>query len=383
MAPEASGPWSGKILGKYEIGPLVGRGGMADVYRGRHTDLERDVAVKLIHPHLTVREGFVDRFRREGISLAKLRHPHIVQVYDSGNNFDIYYLVMEYIDGPTLAELLKTLHDQGEAYALREAVSLLLTLSGALGYAHRENMVHRDVKPGNVIFTSRGQAILTDFGLVKMVGSTLNTVSGTVLGSPMYMSPEQGSGKPGDGRGDLYSLGVMLFELVTGQPPFEGDTPFSIIMKQVNEPLPAARSFNPSLPEIVDDVIAKATVKDPAGRYQSSDEFASGLQGILVELDAQAAGAAVQTLPPAGPAPLPASAEARISLDFLTGVLVQILGPVGSIMDWARIVRGMGEDSQAFPVGRIPEVLDRLTTQYRVSDADKRTQIRRLVDQQL
>jgi len=189
MAPEASGPWSGKILGKYEIGPLVGRGGMADVYRGRHTHLERDVAVKLIHPHLTVREGFVDRFRREGISLAKLRHPHIVQVYDSGSNFDIYYLVMEYIDGPTLAELLKALHDQGEAYALREAVSLLLTLSGALGYAHRENMVHRDVKPGNVMFTSRGQAILSDFGLVKMVGSTLNTVSGTVLGSPMYMSP--------------------------------------------------------------------------------------------------------------------------------------------------------------------------------------------------
>ncbi len=378
MTLEASGPWSGKHLGKYAVGPLVGRGGMADVYRGHHADLERDVAVKLIHPHLTIREGFLERFRREGISLAKLRHPNIVQVYDSGNDQGVCYLVMEYIDGPTLDVRLNHLHEDGQSFGLRSAVGLLITLCEALGYAHREGMVHRDVKPGNVMFNSREQPILTDFGLVKIIGSTLNTVSGTVLGSPKYMSPEQGYGKPGDGRSDIYSLGVMLFELITGQAPFDGDTPFSIVMKHVNEPLPQARSIDPSLPEVVDQVIGRATVKDAAGRYQDCGEFSAALQRILVEVAAQEARTVAQTLPPAGVAAPPA--ESRVSLDFLPSILVQILGPVGSIMDCGRIVRGMGESVESFPTQRLPELLDRLAVQYRIHDPAKMAQIRRLAE---
>ena len=376
--PETSGPWTGKSLGKYEIGPLVGQGGMADVYKGRHADLERDVAVKLIHPHLTSREGFVDRFRREGVSLAKLRHPNIVHVYDSGNQEGVYFLVMEYIDGPTLADRMAVLHDGQGSYPVREAVVLLITLCGALEYAHRENMIHRDVKPGNVMFNSRDLPILTDFGLVKMIGSTLNTVSGTVLGSPMYMSPEQAYGKQGDARSDIYSLGVMLFELIAGKPPFDGDTPLSIIMKHVNEPLPTARSINPDVPEMLDVIVGKATTKDPAGRYQNCGEFAAALQ---VGLSAVGVQQAISTMQAASPAP--AAVEKTLALDFLPGVLTQVLGPFGAIMDWSRIVRGMGEDPKAFPGRRIPELLTRLETQYRITDADKRADIRRLVEGRL
>lgn len=378
MTPETSGPWTGKSIGKYEIGPLIGLGGMAEVYKGRHPDLERDVAVKLIHPHLTSREGFVDRFRREGVSLAKLRHPNIVHVYDSGNQEGVYFLVMEFIDGPTLAERMAAFHNREGAFPIRDALMLLITLCGALDYAHRENMIHRDVKPGNVMFNSRELPILTDFGLVKMIGSTLNTVSGTVLGSPMYMSPEQAYGKPGDARSDIYSLGVMLFEMVAGKPPFDGDTPLSIILKHVNEPLPKAQTINPKVPESLDRIIGKTTAKDPAGRYQNCGEFAAALQ---TELSAVSAPQPLSTME--ATSPVPARAETTLSLDFLPGVLTQVLGPVGAIMDWSRIVRGMGEDPKAFPGRRIPELLTRLEAQYRITDSEKRAEIRRLVNRRI
>jgi predicted Ser/Thr protein kinase len=273
---------SGKTIGKYRIIERLGRGGMADVYKAHQAALDRYVAVKVLHSFLSEDPDFIGRFEREAQAVAKLRHSNIVQVIDFDHEADSFYMVMEFIDGPTLKTELRERSRMGQPFDPKEAARILTAIGSAVDYAHRRGMVHRDLKPANIMFTAEGQPVLTDFGIAKIVGAKRYTVTGAVSGTPVYMSPEQGQGQSGDERSDIYSLGVILYEMVTGQVPFDADTPFAIIMKHINDPLPLPRHVYPQLPESVERVILKALSKDPDDRYQTAGEMARALQQALV-----------------------------------------------------------------------------------------------------
>jgi len=272
----------GRTIGKYRIIERLGRGGMADVYKAYQPGLDRYVAVKVFHSFLAEEEDFIGRFEREATAVAKLRHPNIVQVIDYDHEGDLYYMVMEFIDGPTLKAELSERSRMGQPFTPKEAARILTPIANAVDYAHRRGMVHRDLKPANIMFTGEGQPVLTDFGIAKIVGAKRYTVTGAVSGTPAYMSPEQGQGQSGDERSDIYSLGVILYEMVTGRVPFDADTPFAIIMKHINDPLPLPRQVYPQVPESVERVILKALSKNPDDRYQTAGEMAQALQQALV-----------------------------------------------------------------------------------------------------
>lgn len=271
-----------KKLGKYEIIERIGRGGMAEVYRGYHAALDRYVAIKLLHAFLADDPEFKDRFEKEARNVAKLRHPNIVQVYDFeyDEQGDSYYMVMEFINGPTLKERLYELSLKGEQLSRAEAIRIVRDAAKALAYAHQRNMIHRDVKPANLMLDEDGRVVLTDFGIAKMVTGTQFTASGGMVGTPAYMAPEQGLGEAGDERSDIYSLGVILYQLMTGKLPFEADSPLALILKHVNEPLPDPRQLVPDLPEALARIIVKSLEKDPANRYQTAIEFAQDLSAL-------------------------------------------------------------------------------------------------------
>jgi serine/threonine protein kinase/tetratricopeptide (TPR) repeat protein len=271
----------GRTLGRYEVAALIGRGGMATVYKARHPGLNRTVALKVLHRHLAVDPAFVGRFRREARAVAALRHPNIVRVYDFDSEGDIYFIVMEFIDGPTFASFLKRLFKQGRHLSPHEILSLFSPLCSAIHYAHEQGMVHRDIKPSNIILTRKHEPILTDYGIARIAGATAYTIPGVVIGSAHYMSPEQAEGQPGDNRSDIYSLGIVLFEALTGAVPFQGETPASVLMKQVASAPPPALSLNPDLPPAIEAVLAKALAKDPNDRYQQGSDLALALQGVF------------------------------------------------------------------------------------------------------
>jgi serine/threonine protein kinase len=372
--------WTGKKLGRYEIGPLVGEGGMAQVYKGRHPALNRDVAVKIILTHLIDRPGFVERFQREAQLAASLRHPSIVQVYDFDSQDGFFYMVMEFIDGSTLNTRLNQLRAQHAILPLSQINDMLQPLASAIDYAHSLGMVHRDIKPGNVMFTNKGQPVLTDFGVAKIVGGATQTAVGQVVGTPMYMSPEQASGEPGDARSDIYSLGVMLFELVTGIPPFQGNTPWSIIYKQINEPLPSARIINAQLPDVVDQIIKKATAKKPEDRYQTCGEMAEALEIVVCNADTIVNASKLPAIQPEWQ--MTAAAQVKperktVRLEGLQSIYIQVLGPVGRIMDVGRFAKAMNENPTDFPLERLDELLDRIASSFRLTETDKKAQIRK------
>lgn len=268
----------GKTLGKYRIVEQLGRGGMATVFRAYHSALDRDVAIKLMHPFLADEEGFRERFRREAQSVARLRHPNIVQMYDFEAEGETTYMVMEFIKGPSLKQKLAGLEEQGQWLPLEEAARIISKVGEALDYAHGHSMVHRDVKPANIMLTEAGDPVLTDFGIVKMLsGATQITASGVLIGTPAYMSPEQSQGSVGDERADIYSLGIVLYQLATGRLPFNADTPMGIMLKHISAALPIPRTLNPDLPEGVERVILKALAKAPDDRYQSVREMLTDL----------------------------------------------------------------------------------------------------------
>lgn len=269
---------TGQTLDRYVIDELIGQGGMATVYRARQPQLERDVAVKVMLPSLAADPVFQERFRREAQASANLRHPNILTVYDYGETEDrLLYLVVDCVRGGTLRERLSG------PLPLAETVEIAAQVAEALEYAHRRGIIHRDVKPSNILLTRDGHPLLTDFGLVKPIQSDRRiTASGVLTGTPDYMAPEQVQGAEVDGRADIYALGVTLYEMLTGQHPYEGETPVSVIIKHIQEPMPCPSNHNPAVPPALDEIVARATAKDPDARYQRAGEMARALRNTLV-----------------------------------------------------------------------------------------------------
>ncbi|GIK36317.1 MAG: hypothetical protein BroJett011_01500 [Chloroflexota bacterium] len=271
----------GKTVGKYRIVARLGRGGMAEVYKAYQPGLDRYVGIKVLHAHLVDDADFIGRFEREALAVGKLRHPNIVQAVDFDREGDMYFMAMEFIDGPTLKDELKARRAENKPYTLKEIARIFTALCSAIDYAHSRKMVHRDLKPANVMINQEGEVVLTDFGIARIMGATQYTQTGALSGTPAYMSPEQGQGERGDERSDIYSLGVMLYEMVTGVVPYDGDTPFAVIMKHISEPLPLPTRVNPNIPESVERVILKAMSKNPEDRYQTAGEMAKGLRDAI------------------------------------------------------------------------------------------------------
>jgi tRNA A-37 threonylcarbamoyl transferase component Bud32 len=275
MAPASL---EGQTLGKYRVlGPL-GRGGMAQVYRAYHPQLDRYVAVKVLRSDLVEDEEFLARFRREARAVAALRHPNIVQVFDFDVHGDIYYMVMELLEGDTLKTRLNDYRARQEMMPSGEVVRILLDVLDGLAYAHSEGMIHRDIKPANILLSRRGQAVVADFGIAQIVGGTQYTVSGALMGTLNYMAPEQGLESHSDARSDIYSLGIVYYEMLTQRTPFDADTPLAILMKHLNDPLPLPRQVAPAIPEPFERVVLKALAKRPEERYQSAAEMAQALR---------------------------------------------------------------------------------------------------------
>lgn len=272
-------------IGRYQILERIGAGGMARVYKAWDTNLDRSVAIKVLHDHLAEDVTFKERFDREAKLVASLSHPNIVQIYDYGMidqpSRMLSYMVMPYIAGQTLKDVLDELAHQGKRLERKRILSIMLNLTEALSYAHARGMVHRDVKPGNVLFNEQGQAVLMDFGIARLAQSAQITQEGATVGTPAYLSPEQAAGLPLDSRADLYALGIILYEMLTGAPPFTGESTLSIILKHLNEPVPSladrAGITNPDL----EAIILKALAKSANDRYQTADEFAAELNRVL------------------------------------------------------------------------------------------------------
>ena len=277
--------WIGVTLkGRYRIEELLGQGGMSAVFKATDPNLRRVVAVKLIHAHLADNPEFLSRFEEEAAAVAKLRHPNIVQVYDFDHDEQTYYMVLEFVPGETLNARLKRLNQVNRQLALNEALEYLIQVCEAVEYAHRRGMVHRDIKPANIILDTQGQAILMDFGIVKIVGGDKHTATGAVLGTALYMSPEQIKGESAEPRSDIYSLGVTLFEMLSGNPPFQADSVMTVMMMHLSDPVPDLRNLRPGIPASVEAIIQKAMAKKPDDRFQSAVELAEALRRVQAQL---------------------------------------------------------------------------------------------------
>ncbi len=266
----------GTLLGdRYEILERIGGGGMADVYKAYCKRLDRIVAVKVLKQEFVDDKDFVGKFKRESHSSAKLTHPNIVNVFDVGDEVvdgkQIYYIVMEYIDGKTLKEVIQ----EAGHLSVSKSLYYLKEMADAIAVAHKNNIVHRDIKPQNIMVTNEDTIKVTDFGIAKAANNATVTAGNDILGSVYYFSPEQARGKSTDERSDIYSLGIVFFEMLTGKVPFDADNPISIALKQVQESMPRPSSFNPSIPAELDRIILKMTEKEPAKRYSSVKELMS------------------------------------------------------------------------------------------------------------
>ena len=277
--------WLGKTIGdRYRIEALLGQGGMSAVYRATDPNLRRLVAIKMIHAHLSDDPNFVGRFKEEAAAVARLRHPNIVQVYDFNIDHGTYYMVMEYLVGETLQTRLKRLNASSRHMPLDTAVDLCIQLCEAAGYAHNHELVHRDIKPANIMLNVNGQAILMDFGIVKIVGGDYHTATGATIGTAMYMSPEQIRSERVDDRADIYSLGVTLYEMLSGRPPYLADSALTLMMMVLNDPLPDLHESRQNIPESLVGMVQKALAKEPSERFQTMAEMAAALRQVQVEL---------------------------------------------------------------------------------------------------
>lgn len=279
---------------RYELGELIGYGGMAEVHRGRDARLSRDVAIKMLRADLARDPSFLNRFRREAQSSAGLNHPAIVAVYDTGQDHaglgsdaaDVPYIVMEFVEGQTLREVLKV---EGRLPP-RRAMEIVAEVCGALDFSHRNGIVHRDIKPANIMITRAGAVKVMDFGIARAIADNSATVTQTaaVIGTAQYLSPEQARGETVDARSDVYSTGCVLYELVTGHPPFTGDSPVAVAYQHVRENPVVPSSENPAIPRSLDSIIMKALAKNPMNRYQSAGEMRTDLLRALADRPVEA-----------------------------------------------------------------------------------------------
>lgn len=259
--------------GRYKVKRLIGKGGMADVFLGTDTILNREVAVKVLHPNYAQDKDFIARFRQEAQAAANLNHPNVVSIFDWGSEGSIYFIVMEYIEGRSLKEIID---NEGKILPERAAEIAAETCS-ALQYAHRHNIVHRDIKPHNIIITMTGQVKVTDFGIARAGGGEAITRTGMVMGTAQYISPEQAQGMPVDGRSDIYSTGIMLYEMLTGRLPFDDPNPLAVAYKQVNEDPVAPSIIAPQVSPALEAIVMKSLAKNPDNRYASAREMRDDL----------------------------------------------------------------------------------------------------------
>ena len=268
-----------KINDRYEVIRSIGEGGMANVYLGHDTILDRNVAIKVLRGDLSSDEKFVRRFQREALSASSLAHPNIVEVYDVGEDEDTYYIVMEYVEGKTLKQLLK----KRGTITLSEAIDIMSQLTDGMAHAHDSYIIHRDLKPQNIMIKDDGQIKITDFGIAMALNATQLTQTNSVMGSVHYLPPEQASGKGCTIKSDIYSMGIIFYELLTGTLPFRGDNAVEIALKHMREPIPSVREENSEIPQSIENIIRKATAKNPKNRYDSARSMHEDLLTALDE----------------------------------------------------------------------------------------------------
>lgn len=283
--------------GRYRIEAPLGQGGMSAVYRATDPNLRRTVAIKLIHSHLAADPEFVRRFEEEAAAVARLRHPNIIQVFDFNHDGSTYYMVLEFLPGHTLLDRLEQANQQHQLLSLAETANIMIPLCEAVAYAHEQGMIHRDLKPANVMINPQGQPILMDFGIAKIVGGAGLTATGGVIGTVAYMSPEQIRGQKPDHRADIYALGIILYQMISGRLPFQGENTAATMMQHLSAPVPDVRQFNQAIPPALVAIVQKSLAKEPAQRYQSAGEMAAALKQLSGDAAATRFTSAPTTLP--------------------------------------------------------------------------------------
>ena len=266
-----------RISGRYKIIEMIGGGGMANVYLAHDMILDRDVAIKILRMDFSDNENFIRRFHREAQSATSLAHPNIVNIYDVGEEEDIYYIVMEYVEGMTLKQYIQ----QHSPLSVHKVIEIMEQLASAIAHAHQNNIVHRDIKPQNILIDKYDVVKITDFGIAMAISATSITHTNTVLGTVHYLSPEQARGGMANKKSDIYSLGIVMFELLTGRLPFSGESAVSIALKHLQSETPSVKRWNPNIPQSVENIVLRATAKDPFHRYASAEELEEDLKTAL------------------------------------------------------------------------------------------------------
>ena len=352
-----------RIFGdRYEVEGRIGAGGMAEVWRGHDRVLNRTVAIKTLLPQFARDASFVDRFRREAQAAARLNHPGIVAVYDSGTDGDTPYIVMHLIEGRTLADFLES----GKTLPPMQAAKIAQEVAEALAAAHAQGVIHRDIKPANIMITRDGKVLVMDFGIARLIsGPETAPQTSAVMGTASYLSPEQAQGQSVDARTDIYSLGVVLYEMLTGRPPFTGDSPMAIAYKQVNATPEPPSSVNPEVPPELDAVVMRALSKNPANRYQTGQEFAADLERartggqVLATPLLPASGEATQVISRPQPTSVlpPQQEQAGSSRKAWVGALIAIV-IMALLAGGAYLIVTMLTDGGAGDLVSVPNVVD-------------------------